>query len=383
MATELVGFGLPIVLSSTTTIGLTAVVTNGSSDVTLDTEGGAAAYGTISAGTYTLPELIAKVAPAVQTWLYNAMVADAAITTKPSSAAAITVACNLTPAATMGGSLVSLVIGSALGGAQISGVAATIKSITLLNSAGFWTKLGLAYEVDTTSTTNHSANVVTISLFQSRYFYSFERSTEDSFDTPVAPSDRALVLKDGKISFYTSGRTFWTREFSLVDLNSDRTGPAIHVATFGAFGGTRDILTVPTPTLTLTNLSVLYRQSDLITTSAHACINGWVGRIRDTSSSQVRLVDLVPSSNSPASGAPITQVSEAMAMWLDARRLGKLFLFESTNSSSTIRWTAGAYALAGNGEMRFSPERRDIGVDLYTARFSLIRAEDPQRTLIS
>jgi hypothetical protein len=216
VATELIGFGLPITLSATTTIGLSLVVTNGSSDVTLNSSD--AANPTLAAATYDVPSLVAKLPGLIRTWIYDAMVADAGITTKPSAASGITVSMSLTPSATMNGSAVSLVVGSALAGAEIGGVAATVKSLTLSNSNAFWTKLGLTYEADSSRTINHSSNICTASsLFQSPYFYCFELSTEDTFDAPMAVNRQALVLADGKVVSYESGRTIWRRELGLID----------------------------------------------------------------------------------------------------------------------------------------------------------------------
>jgi hypothetical protein len=365
--------------ASSTSITLT-VTLSGGGGATLNSSD--AAYPTISASTkYRFPDLCQKIASAVQTWLFDAMTADAAVTTKPSAAADIDVTLTFTPSTTPGGSLCTLAIGPDLGGAQISGNAATVSGVTL-NASAAWVALGLTYDGGTATATINSGTATVSGLFQPRSIFVVDRTEDDSGDAEEETNLKIIRLADGTGSVYRSGRTVTTRDFRIVDLDEAGAGRALPIGRYSGFGATRDILTVPNPTTTgiLSGISNLYMDTTLPTTGRYAEVGGFVSRIRSVSATQVRLCDLVPSSVTPPTASSINQISEMQALWVESVRLGYFVIYGINESSGALRWQSEEYMM---GSPRWQGERRSVSDGLYSFTWSLTRRDASGLTLAS
>jgi hypothetical protein len=383
MSTEYLALGTPVVLAAATAVRLSvglddklgATPTINSSD---------SAYLTIAAGTYRFPELCQLVISKILTWFATALDADADCDLTGTPVITLVFA----PSTSAGASTVTLTFTTVGGETTAGGDPLYFASVTLDNSNGLWTLLGLAYETeDGTIESNRAvvdvADVVTIaSRFQPRSIFVFDRSVEDTFDSPHYPQEHSHVLASLKTRRFGVGIAQTHRSLRLVDLSAAEGGPGQVVANFSAHGSNRSLITINNPSVTgLSGISALYVQNDLITAGRYLRCGEWVSRARADTTTQVSLCDKIPTAVSVASAAPITLISELEALWFDVRRLGgKLYLWETTDAGA-IRWTGAAYAPVA--APRMDVERRDVFARLWSYSWGLTRADDAEFTLAS
>jgi hypothetical protein len=379
VSVEYLALGTPVVLAAATAVRLSvglddklgATPTINSSD---------SAYLEIAAGTYRFPELCQLVISKILTWFATALDADADCDLTGTPVITLTFA----PSTSANGSSVTLVFTTVGGETTAGGDPLYFASVTLDNSNGLWTLLGMAYETeDGTIEANRAvvdvADVVTIAgRFQPRSIFVFERSTTDTFDEPYLPQRTTHILASGATRGFRVGPVLTRRVLELVDLGHAEGGPGVAAATFSAFGSNRSLLTIANPSVTgLSGISSLYVSTGVITDGRYLRLGDHVGRSRSDSATQVRLVDKAPSTQTVATGAPITQVSELEALWMEVERLGHLYVFGVTESTGAILWNGATYA--PTGEPRLELNRR--GYDpLWSWTWELVRAEDPEWT---
>ena len=265
-----------------------------------------------------------------------------------------------------------------------SGLPAVYQSISLNNTSGAWSKVGLAAEVDTTIAATITAGEGSIaSVFQPRSIFCFVRSEVDTGDYEQVSSYATHRLANGKVRSYDLGSHIMTRTYTLVDQEQEMAGPAVHIGLLSSspINGARD-------TLNFTNFTALPNQTasgltnpgyteELVEVDRYISIGGrWVARVRAKTATSIQLWDKVPAGIDVTSQLEITQVSEAHALWFEAVRLGTLHVYGMDESTGQPYYNASSYALS-SGEPSFQPTRLDIGNALYSKTFDLIKKELP------
>ncbi len=385
--------GTAIYFESATDIALSVTLT-GTGTATLNSSD--SAFLQIPAGSYfRFPDLCQYIEQKLADWLFAAMTADAGVTTKPGSAAAIATSITFAPSLTQNSSLATLTLGASLDGAQVGGSAAAITAVTLTNTNGLWSKLGLVRESVTSQAISVAGGVATrVGIFQPRSIFIFERSEVDDGDAVEAQQYKAFRLADGSGSTFYSGRNVTTRTLRLVDLDEAFCGRAKPIARLGTSGVSSQITLNLNNTIeasyTLGVTETRYSSTlaaAALTAGAYVDIGGvWVGRLFSQASTALGLCDYVPSSVTPPSRCVISRISEVQALWFEAVRTGHLCVFdmveEAGGSLGNIRWTGAEYMLNEESKV-FTPERRDSANSLYSYTFSLKRRDLPGLTTVA
>ena len=103
----------------------------------------------------------------------------------------------------------------------------------------------------------------------------------------------------------------------------------------------------------------------------------WFARYRDTSSSELRCMDVWPTSITPTIGMPIEAISEGYALIYEWRRTGLLFRYSPKESDGTTTYTWRAYAPNATGDWKVQCDRIGNGL-YYSLDLPCKLAEDPQ-----
>lgn len=265
-----------------------------------------------------------------------------------------------------------------------SSLPAVYQSISLNNSTGAWSKVGLAAEVVTPIAAVITGGQGSIaSVFQPRSIFCFERSEIDTGDYEQVSAYATHRLANGKVRSYDLGSHIMTRTYTLVDQDYDMAGPAVHIGLLSSspINGARDTLNftdfTALPNQTGTGLTNPGYTEELVELNRYISIGGrWVGRVRAKTATSIQLWDKVPAGIDVTSQIEITQVSEAHAVWFEAVRLGTLHVYGMDETTGQPYYNAASYALA-SGESNFQPTRLDIGNALYSKTFDLIKKELP------
>ena len=265
-----------------------------------------------------------------------------------------------------------------------SGLPATYQSITLDNTTGAWSLVGLAAEVDTSISAVITAGEGSIaSVFQPRSIFCFERSETDSGDFEQVSAYATHRLASGQTRSYDLGSHIMTRTYTLVDQDYDMAGPAVHIGLLSSapINGARDTLNftdfTALPNLTATGLTNPGYTESKVELNRYVSIGGrWVGRVRAKTATSIQLWDTVPADISVVPQLEITQISEAHALWVEAVRLGTMHIYGMDEETGQPYYNAASYAIA-SGEAAYQPARLDIGNALYSKTFELVKKELP------
>ena len=265
-----------------------------------------------------------------------------------------------------------------------SGLPATYQSITLNNTTGAWSLVGLAAEVTTSISAVITAGEGSVSsVFQPRSIFCFERSEADSGDFEQVSAYATHRLASGQTRSYDLGSHIMTRTYTLVDQDYDMAGPAVHIGLLSSapINGNRDTLNftdfTALPNLTASGLTNPSYTESKVELGRYISIGGrWVGRVRAKTATSIQLWDKVPADISVVAQLEITQVSEAHALWFEAVRLGTLHVYGMDEETGQPYYNAASYAIA-SGEAGYQPSRLDIGNALYSKTFELVKKELP------
>lgn len=372
-------FGVPHLPSASVQVGLsivTSIATLNSSDSALLSH--------LAAGEVWSPiHLLQKSLLTARQWVLNAEVADAAVTPlggNPGSLANVNLTGDLSLSETAGGSRFVLTLTS-IGALEAN----TLTSVTLDNSSGWASPLGLVEE-GTSKTFNASGGIVTMAgEWQPRTVFVFPRSEQDTGDRRTKPVRFSHPLGDGSLSLYEIGGAYVRRDYTLIQLEPSFAGPAFPVATFASFGATRRRLNVKSLTVNpLDGSTDAFNRLDLL--AAHDWIQvgnvDWCTRVKQVNATSIDLWEPIPSSLSFNAGDEIFVISEAAAMELEAARTGHLLVYGQDDSSDVPMFGAcGDYALFGEGKTDEGIERPIATEPLFNWRYPLIKRRKASLTL--
>ena len=246
-------------------------------------------------------------------WILNAMVGDAALTPlggNPGSLSNVNLTGSLSLSETAGASRWVLVLTS-LGAIQAN----TLTSLTIDNTSGWATPLGLV-EDGATKTFNASGGVITITGdYQPETTHVFPRSELDSLNKTTRPNVQSIALCDGDVSLHRTGVKSESREYTLVDLSPEHAGSCFPVARFSSFGATRKAVNFKT-LATNPGSTDVFGNTALITVGDYIKIGviDYCARVKAINSTSLDLWWLWPTDFVPVSGDKISIISEAEAL---------------------------------------------------------------------
>jgi hypothetical protein len=345
-----------------------------------------AAYNTIGGASeiWQPIHLLTDALQQARTWIHSAMTGDASV--DPAGAAStIPLTGTLSLSETAGGSRFVLT----LTGVN-SSPSSTLTSVTINNSNGWATPLGLV-EDGASATFNASGGTVTITgQFQPRTIFTFPQFDSDSGDRTVRASLVTHPVRDGDVYQFESGGSYKLRTYRLIDLPTEWTGPSYPVGLFSDWGATRKIIELKSTDLSVLSGDVadgvLY-DLDNVAEDDWVTIEGveWCSRVKsvDTTNKEINLWEPFPSSVSASAGAEVRVISEAEALEMEAIRTGYFVLFGMDDENGVPRYgQAPVYSIYNaGGEKKQEDLRRDLAHALYGWNYPLIKYSKPKMTL--
>lgn len=248
---------------------------------------------------------------------------------------------------------------------------ATIQSITLDNTSGWATPLGLV-EDGSSRTINAVAGVIAITgAFQPRTLHAYPRSELDSGDKKTKPNRFAHPLGDGDIVSFEIGNSIIKREYQLVDLGPSHTGPPHEVARFLSFGANRKVINTQTPSVSNSTNAL-----ELIEVGNYLSIGNsdWCSRVKSVVGTVINLWEPFPATVSPNVGDEISIISEADAHEREASRTDHFIYYGQDDENDVPRLGQyGDYCLDGNGEVQQGIEQPRNTEALFSWRFDLVK----------
>lgn len=281
-------------------------------------------------------------------WVVNAMGPDAALS-PAGTLADVDLDGSLTLSETPGGSRFVLTL-SSIGANEAN----TLTSMTLNNASGALTPLGLV-EDGASKTVNASGGVVTFTGdFQPRTIFVFPRSEQDTGDKRHKGAFFSHPLSDGDIALFSLGNAYIRRRYSLIQQSPEFAGPSFPVATWASWGGTRKVINCKTLTVNPTSIDA-FNALELLAVDDYITIGNtdWCSRVKsiDTGSKIINLWEPFPSNASISAGEEIRVISEAAALEMEHRRIGKLVLYQQDDSTDSPNYGSyGVYAPFGEGK---------------------------------
>lgn len=296
---------------------------------------------------------LSKLYSTIDTWLQSALPAD------PYGVAYNEWApvASLSLSETAGGSRVVLTVSNDGGDAG-----AVLSSITIDNTSGWATPLGLV-EDGVSAVFTAAAGVVTITgQFQPRTLWCFPRAETDTGDYRLRANERTHPLADGDAAYFQIGGSYQRRDYTLLDQSPEHAGPPFTVARFGSWGATRKTINIATDNYGYALFFPSRVVSDLSLVSAHDYIQigntDYCCRVKGTTSSTITLYEPFPSSMSANAGDEINVISEAAAFELEQRRLGYAIVHAQDDLTDTPNYGAySVYVPWSEGEWREASER--------------------------
>lgn len=322
-----------------------------------------------AAGEVWIPHLLcAKVGERVRQWIFNAIAGDAALSNSGTvSDIGLTLAYSFAEGA--GASRWVLTISDLN---TVEGV--TISSVTLDNTSGAWTPLGLCEE-GTTRTVSAVGGVVTITGdWQPRTTWVYPHHVRDTGDQRTRYLATAEPLTSGDVAYFDAGGHFARRTLTLADQAAEYVGPGYVVARWSSFGATRKTINVRTADETVLSGFGEYLFQDSLATVGRYIVLGSsreARRIKSVTTTTITTWEPFPASLSLTAGDEVRVVSECEAMRYEATRgVGYLVVHgvdDLTGAPIVGQYTP--YALTGAEE----PEERQQADPYYSAALDLLR----------
>lgn len=309
-------------------------------------------------------------------WLFNAMGPDPNVA-PPASADLVPLTGTISLSETAGGTRFVVTLAG-----LNSTPSSTISSVTLDNTSGWATPLGLV-EDGVSKVFNASGGTVTFTGdFQPRTIWTFPDTTVDSGDYRVKGLEITNIDGDGTPYFVDIGGYFYRRDFGIVDLSSDFGGPSFPVALFSAWGGTRKSITIHLPDETVfTGMGGAFERIEDIAVGDWITIGNinWCSRVKTASGSTITLWEPFPSNVTANAGDEIRVISEAAAFEIEMKRLSMCHIWDMDDANGVPYYGRfGTYAPYSTGETEEVNERRSLDDPLYNKALSLVRyAKNP------
>jgi hypothetical protein len=268
--------------------------------------------------------------------------------------------------------------------------ATTLQKVRIINTNGAWTPLGIVEDGETVDFTASGGTVTITGQFQPRTIFTFPQFDSDSGDRLVRASLVTHPVRDGDVFSFESGGSYTLRNYKLIDLPVEWTGPSYPVGLFSDWGATRKIIELETTDLTVLSGDladgVLYdlsnvAEDDYVTIEG----TGWCSRVKtvDTTDKEIELWEPFPSSVTASAGAEVRVISEAEALEMEALRTGYFCLYGMNDEEGVPRYgQAPMYAIYNaSGEKKQEDLRRSLNDPLYGWAYPLIRYSKPKLTL--
>lgn len=258
-----------------------------------------------------------------------------------------------------------------LAGAETVNGRLTLVSVTLVNTNGVWSKLGLCTYGETRGPVAVSAGAVTITgRFQPRWFCVLKASKQDTGTVRGRTSVRSGILADGSGYLITSGRTVSHRTLTWVNLPAVQASPDRIVGRFSAFGASRRLLDMQTLDETLLRgMTGTYSRTSELEEGQYLYAGGWWARFHqlDGAEDTFECYDAWPANTTPKVGEPIRVLSELSALLEEWLRTKYLFVYEIDDATGVPDWIAMAYLPdAQGGEWRPDPVKHGSGFPLFS-----------------
>lgn len=376
-------FGTAVILEADLLLNVEAVVSDGTSDFTFTTF-----LPNLLLGTYSPHGFLAHSAKQLRQWLFDRIIATAAINTKPPAVTSVDLSMGFPTSnviAGVGTSLVHFHVGN-LNCSTAVGVV-RIKSFTFNNTNGWASLLGLAYADESAASKRVITPVFGQALeadgrYQPRFFYVCRAFYRDSGDIEEKPAYVTRQLANGAVSTSEFGKSEYHRTIEIVGQQRNMTGPSVAVGKFSGFGSGRHILNLLSIDETLLyGMTGTYKRTDQLATPMYLRIGdiAYPLRFKEVSGDSFVCMEALPASFTPQSGQDIEILSELHAKTLDWGRTGKSFFYEPTESTGRNSWTAKSYAPHKEGSWVI--DHKKVGrIAFFTMKFEGKRILLPQLT---
>jgi hypothetical protein len=355
----------------------TSIVFGGGASGTLNSSD--AAFPSVAAGVW-LPSLyLTEVLQLLRNWIFDAITGDPSIA-NAGTAAQIGLTGRFDLSDTPGESRCVIVLTT-----LNSTPATTLTSLTITNTSGWATPLGLCQD-GASRTINASGGIITITgEFQPRGLWPFPDGFTDSGDEWAIYGGVTHQRADFGVDYFALAGESAQRDIVLTDLTAAQGGPPLGVALFSALSGDRKTITIKSTDETVTpSLSGALAGLGIVAAGDYVRPAGveWCARVKTVGAASLELFEPVPSSVLLSSGHPIEVISEAHALRIEFRRAKLLAVHEQNDLSAVPLWgVLKCYTPRADGTAEERAERRSQDDPLYRCELALALNNKPGLSL--
>ncbi len=383
-------FSTPALPSAALQVAVTSLIVSG--PVTLNVSDAPMLNQCAADDIWQLVHYMQKTCLTLRQWILNALVGDGALAPDggdPGSLANVLLTGTLSLSETAGASRVVLTL-TDIG----SNPDTTLTSITLDNTSGWLTPLGLVEE-GASKAFNASGSPAIITIegdWQPRTMHVFPRSELDTGDRRTKPTRKTIPLKNGDLRQWEIDNTEVKRDYTLVDLGPEHCGAPIPIGRFSAWGATRKAITLKSLAVSPTAFDSMGSYG-LVGVGDYVKIGNieWASRVKTVGTTTVggviyltslALWEPFPSSVAPSAGDEITVISEAAFLEMEAGRTQHIIFFEQDTATDTpLYGTYGDYALRGDGKTEEGIDQRQPTEAFFSWHFALQKFQINKLTL--